>query len=203
MMLIREVKMFQHKTLRIFVGCAALTAVIIMSSCWILSFHPLYLEENLLFENSLLGGWEHRDEDGGVERWTFLRDKDTSYSLLITDNKGFEGEFEAHLLQLDNLLYLDLLPTAPEEGNEFYYAHTVPFHSFLRIEQPGNELKMRAMDYDWLDTRLKDGSISISHARRKDGFVLTATTKELQEFIAEYTDEVFSSESGVLKRVLE
>jgi hypothetical protein len=195
--------MLRHNSLRTAVGFAAMTAVIVMSSCWILSFQPLYFEDDLLFDVDLLGVWENQDEDGDVERWTFLRGKNDSYRLLLTDNKGFEGEFEARLLRLDNLLYLDLLPSEPDEGNEFYYAHTVPFHSFLRIEKPGIELKLRAMDYDWLDTRLKDGRISIGHARRKDGFILTAPTEKLQEFITEYTDEVFSPESGILKRVNE
>jgi len=183
----------------------ALTALLIlgMSGCWILSFNPLYFPDDLIFDINLLGYWDNQNEEDDMERWTFIRGEDRSYRLIVTDNQGDEGEFKAHLLRLEDILYLNCLPTEPEGGNDFQLSHLVPCHSFLRIELEEDTLKLRAMDYDWLDDRLKDGRISLSHARREDGFILTASTKMLQKFIRKYSDEVFSSDAGVMVRAQE
>lgn len=189
---------------RSIVGFMTLSVFLILSGCWILSFHPLYFEDDLIFDDTLLGDWETWEEDqDDVERWTFLRDKDQSYRLIVTDEHGVEGEFDGHLLRLDDILYLDLFPREPETGNEFHYGHLVPCHSFLRIALESDELRLRIMDSDWLDDRLKDGRIKIEHTRCKDGFILTATTKTLQKFIRKYADEAFSEEAGILKRIQE
>jgi hypothetical protein len=181
-----------------------LPLVLILSGCWILSFHPLYFEDDLVFEKELLGSWASQEEgQDDAERWTFLRKEEPAYRLIVTDDEGGEGEFEARLLRLDRILYLDLLPLEPEKGNEFHFAHLVPCHSFLRVELEDGVLRLRAMDYDWLNDRLKDGRIKIGHARREDGFILTAPTGELQKFIRKHAKKVFSSEAGILKRVQE
>lgn len=186
------------------VGFITLAVFLILSGCWILSFHPLYFEDDLIFDISLLGDWEtwEEDQDEG-ERWTFLRGKDQSYRLIVTDENGVEGEFDCHLLRLDDNRYLDLFPREPEKGNEFHYSHLAPCHSFLRIDMESDELRLRIMDFDWLNERLKDGRIKIAHTRRDDGFILTATTKALQKLIRKYADEAFSEEAGILKRIQE
>jgi hypothetical protein len=195
--------MQKQKIKRYVFGILTAFAFVMLSGCWILSFFPLYHENDLVFDKNLLGDWVNQNETDDVERWTFLQGEDKAYRLIITDDNGIEGEFDAHLLGLNDILYLDLLPKEPEGNNEFQVAHMVPCHSFLRIELSDDQLYIRAMDYDWLDDRLKDGRVSIKHSRRKDGFILTSPTKILQKFIKKYSDEVFSSEAGILKRVHE
>ena len=173
-----------------------------MSGCWILSFSPLYHQKDIIFDINLLGYWDNQNEEDDMERWTFLRGEGQSYRLIVTDEKGVEGEFQTHMLRLGNIVYLDCLPAAPEQGSDFQMSHLVPCHSFLRIKLEEDKLFLRAMDYDWLDDRLKDGRITLRHARREDGFLLTASTQDLQEFIKKYSDEVFSPEAGVLIRAL-
>lgn len=186
------------------VSAAAVFLIFGLSGCWILSFHPLYFEKDLVFEENLVGDWTNPgEEQDDAEQWTFMKGENKAYRLIVTDEKGLEGEFKAHLIRLDGISYLDLFPSEPEQGNEFHYAHLVPCHSFLRVRLEGGQLHLRAMDYDWLDDRLKDGRITLGHTRREEGFILVAPTRELQAFVKKYADEAFSSEAGILSRLKE
>ena len=74
----------------------------IMGGC-IPSLHPLYTEKDLIFEEKLLGIWGKSDE-----YWKFQEATDSNSYDLTTMIDQDEGKFVAHLVKLDNMLFLDL-----------------------------------------------------------------------------------------------
>ncbi|MEI8078575.1 MAG: hypothetical protein WCH61_02965 [bacterium] len=68
----------------------------ILSGC-IPSVHPLYTEQDLIFDPLLVGEWVDKD---GKETWTFTKSAEKTYTLRYIDEKGKTGDFVVHLLQV-------------------------------------------------------------------------------------------------------
>ena len=125
------------------------------------------------------------------------------YRLVVTDH-GKTGEFEARLLTLGDMLFLDLYPE--EAGfkdinrNDLYQWHLLPTHSFLRVRQVEPTLEMAFIDTDWLEEYVEQHPSSIRHeVARGDDIVLTASTKELQEFVVTHAKEAFTDFSSLTR----
>jgi hypothetical protein len=178
-----------------------LTLVLGMTGCFVLSVHPLYFDNDLVFESGLVGTWgEKAHEKDLSELWIFKKSGDKSYRLIIRDEEEGEGMFEAHLLKLGDYMFLDLYPEEPETGSEFYNMHVIPAHSFIRVSLEGHVLRLGFFDLDWLKKNIEEGKVSIKHERRDDTIVLTASTKELQEFVLKHIEEAFVFEEESLHR---
>jgi hypothetical protein len=169
--------------------------------CFVLSVHPLYFEENLIFEPDLIGTWgEDEDTKDLSELWIFKKSGDRSYRLIMREEENGEGVFEARLLKLGKHMFLDLFPEEPETGHEFYNMHIIPAHSFIRVSLEGHVLRLGFFDHDWLKKNLEQNKIKIKHERRDDSIVVTASTKELQNFVLEHIEEAFVIEADPLYR---
>jgi len=183
----------------------------LLGSC-VPSLHPLYTDKELVFDEKLLGSW-----GDGEQKWEFKKgEKEKSYDL-VTDEKGKKGEFTVYLVKIQDsfkadkekeaarqaLLFLDLYPKEPKlEANDFYKFHLLPVHTFLKIEQLGTTLKIRAMNPEKLQEMLKDKPDLIKHEVVEDRIVLTASTKQLQKFMLEHVkDEGLFAEATELEQV--
>jgi hypothetical protein len=160
--------------------------VALLTGC-VPSLHPLYTEKELVMEEQLSGLWF-----GEEQIWKFEADEnEKSYELTIIDEDLKRGEFIAHLVRLDNMLFLDLFPGELElQANNIYKIHLLPAHTFLKVEQIKPTLKMRAMNPDELQTMLKEDPSLLKHEIIKDNrLVLTASTKQLQQFMRKYAKQ--------------
>jgi hypothetical protein len=177
-----------------------MAAACCLVGCIPLSIHPLYDSEHITFDEGLLGSWG--DKSSPEDSWTFERDGEKGYRLIVSDEDNRPGEFEVNLVKLGNLHILDLYPKEPEDVNEFYKFHIIPAHSFMKMRLEGDTLELEYFDYDWLKKGLKEGRLDIKHELIDDTVILTASTERLQQFIVEYADEAFNSEdAGVLNRL--
>jgi hypothetical protein len=175
--------------------------LLILSGCFVLSVHPLYFEDDLIFEQGLIGTWgEDEDKEDLSELWIFKKSGDKSYRLIMREEENGEGVFEARLLKLGEHMFLDLYPEEPETGHEFYNMHVIPAHSFIRISLEGHVLRLGFFDHDWLKKNLEQNKVNIKHERRDDTIVVTASTKELQEFVLKHVEEAFEIEADPLYR---
>lgn len=171
------------------------------------SLHPLFTNEDVIFEEELLGIWA--GEEDSNETWEFQRygDKDGKrYKMIYTDEEGKEGGFLAALGRINGMLFLDLFPGEAEiNTNDFYKIHLLGVHTFLKIEQIEPTLQMRAMDPEKMKEMLESDPNLIKHEvlREQDSkIVLTASTKELQRFMLEHSeDEGLFGEATELKRL--
>jgi hypothetical protein len=177
---------------------------IVLGGCLPLSIHPLYTDETLVFEETLVGKWADGDEI-----WQFTQDSNNSYKLRIVDEDGKEGYFNAHLVKLEDMLFLDIFPDGETlEGNqEFYLIHLLPMHTFLKVEQTEPNLVLRMMDVDEVSEILKSDPNLLKHELRENegddnAVILTAATPDLQKFVVEYanTEDVFGDAKEFSRR---
>jgi hypothetical protein len=178
---------------------------IVLGGCLPLSIHPLYTDDTLVFEEKLLGKWADGDEI-----WQFTQDSNNSYKLRIVDGgDGKEGYFNAHLVKLEDMLFLDIFPDGSTlEGNqEFYLIHLLPMHTFLKVEQTEPNLVLRMMDLDKVSEILKSDPNLLKHELREDeqgedALILTAATQDLQKFVVEYAniEGVFGDAKELIRR---
>ncbi|HNT36601.1 MAG TPA: hypothetical protein PKH07_16560 [bacterium] len=145
------------------------------------SLHPLYTEEDLIFDPALVGIWAN--EDSG-ESWTFTKTSEKEYKTVYIDNSKAKGEFSGHLVKSGDCIFLDLYPSKPElDENDFYKIHLIPVHTFLLVRQVEPKLQMAILKPDALKKVLTANPDAIKHEKVEDGVLLTAQPKELQAFL--------------------
>ncbi len=183
-----------------------LFAVLLGGCVPVMSLHSLYTEENVVFEEKLLGTWVD-DLNRPEAIWEFKRffdDPNNAYKLIFSDKKGQKGSFVAHLVKLENSLFLDVFPDEfpcdPDDPNKVKWAYNslflIPAHAFIKINSIEPQLKMRLTDDDKMPELLEEDPNAVKHTSIEDRFILTASTKELQAFVLKYADDnrVFTDE---------
>jgi hypothetical protein len=207
---------------RIWATLGTVFILTLTTGCFVRSLHPLYTEQDIVFEPGLVGRWN--DDDEAV--WAFSRGDGDGYNLVITDDEGNRDPFIAYLVKIEGNLFLDLLPgTTKLEGTEFYKSLFLPVHTFCHIKQIEPTLQMRAPDLGWLEALLEEDPGAIRHEkiqneivappasgaeapgnvpRRKMQYeiILTAPTKDLQAFLIEHLhDKDAFGEQSNMKRL--
>ncbi|UCE48694.1 MAG: hypothetical protein JSW47_00825 [Phycisphaerales bacterium] len=177
----------------------------------VVSLHPLYTKENVVFDKKLLGTWVD-DPNKGEVTWQFksVDEPKKAYNLVFTDDKGLKGSFVAHLVKLGDDLFLDIFPSKmpwdlddPNESDWPYNALLlIPMHTFVKIDSVDPKLEMRLMLETQLKKLLEENPDAIAHVVVEDRPVLTASTKELQAFVLKYadTDKLFTDQIVLIRR---
>jgi len=175
----------------------------------VFSLHPLHTDKDVILNDKLLGTWA--DVNSPETTWQFKRTEETerAYRLIFKDDEGNKGSFEAHLVKLEDRLFIDVfpdrLPCDPEDPNKVDWAYNsvflVPVHTFMKVDSIEPMLKMRLTDDDAMEKFVEENPEAVKHAALEDQYVLTASTKELQAFVLKYADDekVFAN-PVVLKR---
>jgi len=180
-----------------------LLAAILGGCLPIASINPLYTEKDLTFEDKLSGTWvnDHNDPNEKDEFWQFkpVEGPPKAYELVLYENNKTMGIFDAYLLKIKGQTFLDVIPNQfPDKNtdsdemelpfNAFFF---IPVHTFLKINQIGPELKMQIIDEDDVEKMLKSDPNIIEYEKAEDRIVLTAGTKDLQDFITKHQDKLF------------
>ncbi len=164
------------------------------------SLHPLYTDKDLTFEEKLSGSWSDSEQI-----WKFEGDsEEKSYELIILDKDLKKGEFTAHLVKIDNMLFLDLFPEKPGlQAHDFYKFHLLRVHTFVRVEQIEPTLQMQMMNPDTIKQMLKNDPNLIKHEIvEEDRIILTASTEQLQKLMKKHAnDEDFFGDTTEFKRL--
>jgi len=182
-----------------------------LSSCVVKSLHQFYHDEDVVFEEALLGSWI--DADGSrwvIKPFTFSKgfmqgdSTDNSYLVELYEDSGDVQQFNVHLFKLKGRMYLDFYPILNERQDDFLHIHLVPAHSLALVERNGlGGWTIGWFNAEWLEKLFKENRVKISHefvkgghAGQGDQYVLTASTGELQKFIEKYG---FADEKGLCK----
>lgn len=163
-----------------------LIALTFLAGC-VPSVNPVYLPEDLVFEESVLGTWAQMDKS---TRWKLSQRDATSYDLVYTDEAGVQGRFIAHLAKIEGNLFLDLYPhEVPPEGNKFYQLHLTPTHTIYLVKQLEPTLKLAAIDLAWLDKELSQQPAKIASSVCEKRRVITAPTEKVRAFVVKNKDK--------------
>ncbi|MBM4104061.1 MAG: hypothetical protein FJ263_08425 [Planctomycetes bacterium] len=167
------------------------------------SLHELYTEDTLAYDPALVATWEEKDAT-----WVFKGDPNSkSYELLIVEQdekRGrLENQMEARLVELDGKRYLDLFPRKDVKLNvgNWFSTSLLRAHIFIKTEIREGKLLVAIMSPDIVEKMLEKDPTIIKHEKTEDRVVLTASPKELQEFIKKNTGvKDFFGEPTELKR---
>ena len=163
------------------------------------SLHQLHTDETLIFEERLVGKWKTEDD----EIWEFRKAGEKEYEMRLLDNEWKEGRFEAHLIELEGMMFLDIFPDteALEDMQDYYKMHILPAHTFMKVDQIDPNLQLRMMSPDAVWKILEDDPTLLKHESVDDGGVLTAPTEQLQKFVVEYAnvEDVFGDASDMTR----
>jgi hypothetical protein len=168
-----------------------------MAGCFAPALHPFFTNENIVFKETLLGGWV---KDSG-EKCLFTKSGENHYEFLYVDEGS--ARFEARLIELGGATFLDLYPKPMSEGNGTVLANFVPAHTLARVTISNDSISIALMDGDWLKKLSDQNQLDVAHERIDDDLVvLTAPTRELQAFAQKhaFTKEAFG-EAAVFHRI--
>lgn len=147
------------------------------------SLNPLYNQKDLVFKKDLIGTWV---ESKSKETWTFKQKSELEFWLYHSENDEV-AVFEAHLVKLKEMLFLNLYPGELKSSNYLYTNHLYPVHSFSLIRISKDQLVIKILDPTWLEESISNQSVEISHVKSADETILlTAQTDELQQFVLDY-----------------
>jgi hypothetical protein len=181
-----------------FVFGLCLVAAIFFAGCVVQSIHPLFAEKELVTYPSLVGTWVQQDGEKEVGLWVFVA-HDRQYELTHTDEKGHKALFTVGVGKLGTNVFLDGFPANLLPGgelNDLAQAHLIGAHTFVKLVKTNDALVLLAMEYEWLENLLKENPKAIAHVVQDKRPILTATTEELQKFVAKYAsdEKVFKNE---------
>ncbi|MFA6187078.1 MAG: hypothetical protein WC770_07710 [Phycisphaerae bacterium] len=169
------------------------TLAILLGGC-VPSLHPLFTDEEIIFDANLVGVWS---EPNSKNFWEFKQAANKKYNVIYTDDKGI-GKFDGCLGKIEKETYLDLYPQDINlPGSDFYKFHLLGIHTFAKVGLSKNSLKLSVMNPDNVEKLLKSDPNILKH-EETDRIVLTASTKELQAFIKKYGSDkdLFKEENG-------
>lgn len=154
--------------------------LLLLAAGCVRSLHPLYTEQDIIFDANLVGLWSGENMN---ETWEFSKQNENAYQLVYTDIGGKPAWFDVQLLKIGGNLFLDLFPQEPKLiKNAFYKGHLFRVHTFAHVAQIEPTLQLRFPDPDWLTKLVADDPKAIRHERRDNEILLTASTRELQTF---------------------
>lgn len=169
-----------------------LMIICILPGC-VISIHPLFTKDDLVFDKRLLGTWSVTSENE-TETWKFETGKqemapdvyENSYVLRHTTN-GETKKFIANLTKLGDEFFLDLYPEDNmNTKNDFFEYHFLPVHTFAKIRIYDNKFELYFFNSDLLTKALQQNTIRLKHESLQYYEVITASTEELQQFVKKY-----------------
>ncbi len=161
------------------------------------SLQPLYTPETLVYTPALEGVWEESSS-----MWSFVGDPNNkNYKLTITTEDG-DAEFEAHLVKLNQMHFLDLYPTGEGlQANEYLKIHLLAVHHFFKVKITPTMIEMRLLHPDKVADLLAEDPNAIEYQKVDDRIVFTDTPQNLQKFMKTYgADDSLFGDPGTLNR---
>jgi hypothetical protein len=142
----------------------ALVALMLATApgCLVVSLHPLYEPEALVWDPELLGTWQSTDDETVIE---IAQDEWRSYRIRYR-HPIEEGELTGYLTSVGDERFLDVMPVRGTDRGVF----VLPVHAVARVrlgEQ--GRLEVTPLSYDWFLDRAKKGapvgtlSVAIDH----------------------------------------
>jgi hypothetical protein len=195
--------------------------LIFLSSC-LTTLHPIFTEKDLAYDPKLIGTW--KTDSTGNKRRAVITNLSTESSIELPGNissikqKGYlisyqreDGEtteqYIAFLARIGKHLYFDYYPADKKEDrriDEFFGAHLVKMHTSYRVEILNNgSYELSQLDGSYVKSLIDEKKIRISHETdADDNITITASTKELQQYLLKYGDEpsAYRSEKTTFKK---
>lgn len=141
--------------------------------CLVLSLHPAYDDESLVWEPALLGTWQNADDNASVE---IERGEWRSYRLRYAYPVE-TGELTGYLTSIGAERYLDVMPGRGRDPGSFL----LPVHAVFRVRLEGNRLELASLSYDWFLERLRASKpvagLGVVEDQKQNALIVSSTAR--------------------------
>ena len=189
--------------------------LIFLSGC-LTTLHPIFTEKDLAYDPKLIGVWntENEGKKGKVIISNLATEnslelpgnisaiKQQGYFIIYKDENGkTSDQYIAFLARIGKHLYFDYYPADKKEDrklDEFFGIHFVRMHSSYRVEiLKDGSFELSQLDGSYVKSLIDQKKIAISYETdAEDDITITASTKELQQYLLKYGDESSAYESA-------
>jgi len=153
--------------------------------------------ENLMRSDSATRAMLRRDPAARARR---ARDSILGASLVL-DTHG-PRVFDVQVGRVAGALFLDLSPGGLTESPRLDRKMMIPAHWFWRAVLDGDRLELTPLDAGWLGTQIDSGRVNLSHVMQGESMILTATSRELQDFIGRFAQDTAAFPKGDAERLI-
>ena len=188
---------------------------IIFPGCFLKSVHPLVQPDDAILMDGLEGRWESDDQRWTFlhDPSNFPELMETEAFVLEDDETFMDGQ-QVYMILFENLqdvsadttillgmvskwsdnYFLDLsvmfrsLRNAGAEES-FIDGHFQPVHSISKIKIEGGKLAIEFFEDAWIKGLIDNNRVRIKHEKVDGDVLVTASTSELQKFVAKYGDD--------------
>ena len=171
------------------VTAIAFTSILLFVAC-VPSLHPLYTDEDLTMDSTLIGTWIDKKNN---ESWTFSNSEKLKYTLVHVDSDGSKSKYDARLVKVGDKLFLDIVPVKSDTPENT--------HTFVHVVSENSTVQISFMEPRWLKDFLTENPNAIRHKKTNGEIVLTSSPKETQKFVLDHlhTREAFSSPEELVR----
>jgi len=203
--------------------------LIFLSSC-LTTLHPIFTEKDVVYDSKLIGTWKMSEEgdkspsvltekgqavitnlatEGSLELpGNISAIKQKGYFITYWDEKGkISEQYIAFLARIGKHLYFDYYPADKKEDrklDEFFGAHFVKMHTSYRVEiSKDGSFELSQLDGSYVKSLIDEKKIRINYETdTDDNTIITASTKELQQYLLKYGDEpsAYRSDKTIFKK---
>jgi hypothetical protein len=167
-------------------GILCLVLGIVVAGGCVPTVHELYTNNVTVFDSNLIGTWGEPNS----EKFTIQRIDANSYSILYTGTDSKSVKLGGHLVSLGKTKFMDMeLVDYQTTDNDLAKCFLMPVHYIVKIERTGSKLVYSVMDSDGFSAILKKDPDAVKHEKLRDSWLVTASTEELQKFVAAHADD--------------
>jgi hypothetical protein len=182
--------------------CVLWIAVCCLSGC-AYSIYPVATQDILVDTPDLSGTWKRDDSHKGmaVEQMSLVMKKAGKehpglYRVELTQEKGVPPSvWDAQLLKLGDVLYLEISPIN-SQMSPMQAQFNIPLHKLFRIVAAKDEFRVDVCNDGKLIPAAKKAQIG-AFKSGPERLVITASSRELQEFYREHGAQFFDEKQSV------
>jgi len=167
----------------------ALLAIAITAGGCVPTLNSLFTTKDVAYDPALEGKWQNAEATWTIQPFDA---KGGRYRLRTEMKDQPSAEWYATLGAIGTNRFLELLPQRPNEIHQksFYGGHFIQLRSFWKVALAADTLTLTSMSTQWLEAMLKQNKLTIKYEKPEGGMLfLTASTQELQDFVAKYADD--------------
>jgi hypothetical protein len=163
--------------------CFALVALLSLG-CPVRSIFPLFNEKDLMLNKNLVGTWIGKDALLKIDQ---SGEKDYRGTFIETDEPGKNGKSTSYAVlagKVGKYWFLDSTPDSDPKDH-----HLLKSHVISKVQLEGDGLSMSSLEGDRLRELIDAGTLKVSHVRRNNEIILTASPEELQKLVLQLADD--------------
>lgn len=164
--------------------------LLLFTGCPVRSIFPLYLEEDVIVDSTLVGLWIDADKEGYLE---FQIVDSKKYRLTMYSVEGKDTIILTGILErIGKADFLDV--SLSKVTNDDY---VIPIHYFVKIWKNNDTLCCANLESDYLENMASRNNLNVPYLEYGNEILLTAQPKELQQFLLRIAGDEKAFDEGI------